>query len=93
MTLPLMSTLDGTESELFLPSKIRTFWNSIAPALTGGLPCARTTDESPTPISGSAATKILRDIEFIQVPSWQTLQGLSQPFVGHTGYAGRLNEA
>jgi hypothetical protein len=69
-----MSTLDGAESEPFLPSKIRTFWNSVVPPLAGGLPCARTTDASPTPTSGSAATKILRDIEFIEVPSRQTLQ-------------------
>ena len=42
MMLPLTSTLDGAESEPLLPSKIRTFWNNVALAFAGGLPCAWT---------------------------------------------------
>ena len=32
MILPLISTLDGVESEASLPSKMRTFSNNVAPA-------------------------------------------------------------
>ena len=40
MILPLISTLDGAESEAPLPSKMRTFSNNVAPAsFSGGLPC------------------------------------------------------
>src|SRR5215510_14448135 len=65
MILPLTRTLDGADSEAPFPSKMRTFWNNVALFVAGGLPCARAADASPTAISGSAATKILRDIEFI----------------------------
>jgi hypothetical protein len=44
---------------------MRTFWNNVALVVAGGLLCARAVDASPTAISGSAATKILRVIEFI----------------------------
>jgi len=64
--------LDGAESEAALPSKMRTFWNNVALAFAGGLPWPRAADASPTAISESAATRILRDIEFISLP-WQTL--------------------
>ena len=67
MILPLISTLDGAESEAPLPSKMRTFWNNVALSFAGGLPCAGA-DASPTAISESAATTILRDIEFIDFP-------------------------
>ena len=30
MMLPRTSTLDGADSEALLPSKMRTFWNSVA---------------------------------------------------------------
>src|SRR5215813_3000136 len=65
MILPLIRTLDGADSEAPFPSKMRTFWNNVALVVAGGLPCARALDASPTVRSGSAATKILRDIGFI----------------------------
>jgi hypothetical protein len=65
MILPLIRTLDGADSEAPFPSKMRTFWNNAAPVVAGGLPCAQAVDASPTAISGSAATKILRNIELM----------------------------
>src|SRR6266403_307828 len=67
-TLPLMRTLDGVESEPLLPSKIRTFWNSVVPPLAGGLSCGWTADASPRAMSESAATTNRLDTEFMQAP-------------------------
>jgi hypothetical protein len=53
-----------------------TFWNNVALAFAGGLPCARAADASPTAISESAATKILRDIEFVSFPLADVVQRL-----------------
>jgi len=74
MIMPLTSTLDGAESEAPLPPKMRTFWNNVALAFAGGLPRARAADASATAISESAATKILRDIEFIGFPLADVLE-------------------
>jgi len=54
MILPWISTLDGADSEAPLPSKMRTFWNNVALAFAGGLPCARAAATSPMGISESA---------------------------------------
>jgi hypothetical protein len=76
--LPLTSTLDGAESELLLPSKMRTFWNNVAPALAGGSPCARTAGDSPTPISGSVATNARREMEVMHcVPTYRGMDHCS----------------
>src|SRR4030088_3644025 len=64
MMLPLTSTLDGAESEPLLPSKMRTFWKSVALEFAGGSLCARVAEASPTAMSGrSVATNLRRDME------------------------------
>src|SRR5271156_1217897 len=85
MMLPLTSTLDGAESAPPLPSKIRTFWNSVAPAFVGGLPCAQAAEASPTAINGSATTRIRRDMEIMGIPTEQKAQhsACMQPLPGH----------
>src|SRR5580704_68648 len=74
MMLPLTSTLDGAESEPLLPSKIRTFWNSVALAFADGLPCARAAEASARDKSGSATTRIRREMEVMRTPPEQKSQ-------------------
>src|SRR3979490_1442675 len=52
--LPRTRTLEGADSVVFLPSKMRTFWNSVAPSLAEGGCCARLGWQSP--IESAAAT-------------------------------------
>src|SRR5262245_24161198 len=48
-----------------LPSKMRTFSNSVPVCSADAAPCADTAEDSPNPTNGMAATKALRDMDFI----------------------------
>src|ERR1700678_2929467 len=72
--LPLTSTLDGAESEAPLPSKMRTFRNSVALTLAGGLSCGLAADVSPRAMSESAATTSRLDTEFMEAPPARELR-------------------
>src|SRR5882757_3986631 len=52
--LPRTRTLEGADSEAFLPSKMRTFWKSVVPPSAEGACCARLARQSPS--ESAAAT-------------------------------------
>src|SRR5579883_2617887 len=83
MMLPLISTFDGAESDVALPSKMRTFWNNVTPAVASGLSCARVAQARLAATSGSAATESLRHSAFIWLPVAEVVEQL-QPQIEHT---------
>src|SRR5215510_6219342 len=65
IVLPRTRTFMVTLNASLLPSKIRTFSNSVPVCSADAAPCADTADDSPNPTSGIAATNALRDMDFI----------------------------
>ncbi|HRO59492.1 MAG TPA: hypothetical protein PK177_10075 [Burkholderiaceae bacterium] len=59
MMLPLTSTFDGADSELPLPSKMRTFWNSVS-AEAPSAACPRTSGACAAAATSSAAATVSR---------------------------------
>src|SRR5215510_9330567 len=65
IVLPRTRTFMVTLNASLLPSKIRTFSNSVPVCSADAAPCADTADDSPNPTSGIAATNAQRDMDFI----------------------------
>src|SRR5215475_14561524 len=65
IVLPRTRTFMVTLNASLLPSKMRTFSNSVPVCSADAAPCADTAEDSPNPTNGMAATKALRDMDFI----------------------------
>src|SRR5262245_37249855 len=65
IVLPRTRTFMVTLNVSLVPSKIRTFSNSVPVCSADAAPCADTAEDSPNPTSGITATKALRDMDFI----------------------------
>src|SRR5215467_16185506 len=65
IVLPRTRTFMVRLNASLLPSKMRTFSNSVPVCSADTAPCADTAEESLNPTNGIAATKTLRDMDFI----------------------------
>ena len=63
--VPADENVHGGAQRSLLPSKMRTFWNSVPNCSAGAVPCAHTAGDSPNPIRRMVATKVRRDVDFI----------------------------